>query len=304
MEKRNKNGQNEAEFFAAYNAGRYERPSVTVDMLIFTVADKAAGNYRKLPEKELRVLLVRRAEHPFIGQWALPGGFVRIRESLDEAARRELREETNVDDAYMEQLYTWGDVDRDPRTRVVSTAYLSLTDASALELRADDDTDDAAWFAVSRRLAQEQKTSTGEGYVLTRQYELALSSSSQACRAVVRHVRTVTGRNATERWEVVDTGGLAFDHAKMIAYGLERLRNKVEYTDIAFRLMPGRFTLTELQQVYEVILGAELLKANFRRKIAGMVLETDEFTKDAGHRPSKLFRFNPGWKDRASEVLL
>jgi hypothetical protein len=94
---------------------------------------------------------------------------------------------------------------------------------------------------------------------------------------------------------VIESHGIAFDHAKIIAYGIERLRSKVEYTDIAFNLMPKRFTLTELQQVYEVILDKELLKANFRRKIAAMVTETNEYTRDAGHRPSKLFRFNPNW---------
>jgi len=95
--------------------------------------------------------------------------------------------------------------------------------------------------------------------------------------------------------ELIESNGIAFDHAKIIEYGIERLHNKIEYTDIAFNLMPELFTLTELQQVYEVILDTELLKANFRRKIAGKVIETDQYTRDVGHRPSKLFRFNPNW---------
>jgi hypothetical protein len=111
----------------------------------------------------------------------------------------------------------------------------------------------------------------------------------------VKTEKTVDGKIARIKREVVESHGIAFDHAKVIQYGIERLRNKIEYTDIAFNLMPSRFTLTELQQVYEIILDTELLKANFRRKIADMVIETNEYTKDAGHRPSKLFKFNPDW---------
>ena len=96
--------------------------------------------------------------------------------------------------------------------------------------------------------------------------------------------------------EVIETQGIAFDHSKFTEYAIGRLRNKVEYTSIAFNLMPELFTLTELQQVYEVIQGKELLAAAFRRKVANMVLETNQFTKDAGHRPSKLFRYNSEWK--------
>ena len=118
MSLKNKQGLTEEQFLARYDAGKYERPSVTVDMLIFTVTDEENQNYRKLPEKVLRLLLIKRGDHPYIGQWALPGGFVEMDESLDEAALRELQEETNIKNIYMEQLYTWGDIGRDPRTRL------------------------------------------------------------------------------------------------------------------------------------------------------------------------------------------
>jgi hypothetical protein len=142
---------------------------------------------------------------------------------------------------------------------------------------------------------QEQKTVMENGYVLQRWFKLTLSNDDDELYAIVKTEKTVDGKITSIKREIVESHGIAFDHAKVIQYGIERLRNKIEYTDIAFNLMPSRFTLTELQQVYEIILDTELLKANFRRKIADMVVETNEYTKDAGHRPSKLFRFNPDW---------
>jgi len=297
---RNKQGLTEEEFLAAYDPGKYDRPSVTVDMLIFTVTDEKRENYRKLPRKVLRLLMVKRGDHPYIGQWALPGGFIQMNESLDEAAARELKEETNISNIYMEQLYTWGDVGRDPRTRVISASYMSLADSTVLDVRANDDADDAKWFTVSCRLFQEQKTVTENGYILQKLSKLNLTDDENHLSAVIKTIRIVDGKVTRTVREVVESDGIAFDHAKIIGYGIERLRSKLEYTDIAFNLMPEMFTLTELQQVYEVILDRELLKANFRRKIADMVIETNEYTKAAGHRPSKLFRFNPDW-NRAAE---
>ena len=296
---KNKLGVTEEQFLATYEASRFERPSVTVDMLIFTVTDEEKKNYRKLPEKVLRLLMIKRGDHPYIGQWALPGGFVQMDESLDEAALRELKEETNIGKIYMEQLYTWGDVNRDPRTRVISTSYMSLVDSSALSIKASDDADDAKWFTVSCRLYQEYKTVNDKGYVLQRLFKLSLSNDENDLSAIVKIIKTVEGKVTKVEREVVESNGIAFDHAKVIEYAIERLRSKIEYTDIAFNLMPELFTLTQLQQVYEVILDTELLKANFRRKTADMVIETNKYTKDAGHRPSKLFKFNPNWTNFA-----
>ena len=292
---RDKHGLSEEQVLAQYDASKYERPSVTVDILVFTVTDEEKENYRKLSEKKLRILLIKRGEHPYLGKWALPGGFVKMDESLDEAALRELKEETNIDDIYMEQLYTWGDVGRDPRTRVISTAYMSLVDSSTLNVKASDDADDAKWFTVSAKTFQEQKNVTENGYVLQQLIRLSLSNDEDDLSAVIKTEKIVEGKVTKIKREVIESPDIAFDHAKIIEYGLERLRNKIEYTDIAFNLMPDLFTLTELQQVYEVILGRELLKANFRRKIADMVIETNKYTRDSGHRPSKLFRFNPNW---------
>jgi 8-oxo-dGTP diphosphatase len=293
---KDKQGLTEEEFLRSYDVTIYDRPSATVDMLIFTVVDEQKENYRKLPEKSLKLLLVKRGVHPYMGQWALPGGFVTKDESLDEAALRELKTETNIDDVYMEQLYTWGDVNRDPRTRVISCSYIALIDSRSLEVRAGDDADDARWFSVRYSVLEEKKTTLEKEFALEKVVKMTLSNDKDILEATVKVIEKSSGTPVKVEREVMDSNGIAFDHAKMIQYAVDRLRNKLEYTDIAFNLMPELFTLSELQQVYEVTLGKQLLSAAFRRKIAGMVTETNQFTKDAGHRPAKLFRFNPNWR--------
>ncbi|NOU75566.1 NUDIX domain-containing protein [Paenibacillus sp. LMG 31458] len=293
---RDKQGLTEVEFLQKYDASIYQRPSVTVDMLIFTVVDEEKENYRKLPEKSLKLLMVKRGVHPYIGQWALPGGFVTENESMDEAALRELKTETNIDDVYMEQLYTWGDVNRDPRTRVISCSYMALVDCRSLEVKAGDDADDARWFNVRYSVLEEKKTMLEKDLIFEKVVKITLSNDEDILEAIIKVIEKYSGKTARVEREVIVSNGIAFDHAEMIQYAVERLRNKIEYTDIAFNLMPELFTLSELQQVYEVTLGKELLSAAFRRKIADMVMETNQFTKDAGHRPAKLFRFNPNWR--------
>ncbi|WP_040950961.1 NUDIX hydrolase [Gorillibacterium massiliense] len=295
MDLLDRDGLTEREFLEQYQAGDYERPSVAADMVIFTVTNTEADNYRKLPEKELRILLIRRGGHPFLGKWALPGGFVRPDETAEQAAVRELHEETGVNDVYLEQLYTYSDIGRDPRTWVMSCSYMALIDSDRFLLKAGDDAEDAAWFKVSYRLLREQKELLDEGYVKTWTYELKLSAEGGELTAVVN--RTVTAKPTSKSivYSIESNDGLAFDHAKIIACAIERLRGKTNDTDIALHLMPKFFTLTELQQVYEVILDKELLKAAFRRKVADLVAETDHYTENAGHRPSRLYRRN--WEE-------
>lgn len=290
---KNKQGLTEEEFFKLYDADIYKKPSFSVDMLIFTVTDEEKINYRKLPEKSLKILLVKRGDHPFIGKWALPGGFVDVEESLEEAALRVLKTETNIDDIYMEQLYTWGDVNRDPRTRVISASYMALVDSSSLNIKAGSYEEDARWFNVDYAILQQKKAAAENGYIYEQIAEIKLWTDSENLTSKIKITENPDGRI---KREIIESDGIAFDHGKFIEYAVDRLRNKIEYTGLAFNLMPELFTLTELQQVYEVILGKELLAAAFRRKIANMVIETNQFTKDAGHRPSKLFRYNSGWK--------
>ncbi|MFS0870796.1 NUDIX hydrolase [Paenibacillus xylanilyticus] len=283
----------EQQFLETYDAGDYERPSVTVDMLVFTIRSEAQSNYRKLAEPALQLLMIRRGGHPDLGKWALPGGFVSMQESLEDAARRELVTETGLDNIYLEQLYTWGDVHRDPRTRVISCSYMALVDSSELELEAGDDASEAGWFRVDQRLVEEKRHLHEQGRTTERRVQLMLSNGTEELSAVIEVKEAVEGSVRSSSMTVTEVEGIAFDHAKMIHYALERLRSKVEYTDIAFNLMPETFTLTALQKVYEIISGKKLLAAAFRRKIADWVIETGEFTGHAGHRPSRLYKLNP-----------
>lgn len=213
----------------AYDPSAFDRPSVTVDVVAFT-----------LKERLLQVLLIQRGVWPFEGQWALPGGFVRPNEELDAAAHRELTEETGLGAAqFLEQLYTFGGLGRDPRTRVISVAYYALLPEPALAPAAGTDAAAAQW------------------------------------------------------WPVNALPHLAFDHATILAKALERLRAKLAYTSVTYALLPEEFTLTELQTVYELILGRELDKRNFRKKmLASELIEGLEKQRRGGaHRPAQLFRF-------------
>ncbi|HEU5374563.1 MAG TPA: NUDIX domain-containing protein [Ktedonobacteraceae bacterium] len=214
-----------------YDPAKYERPSVTVDVVMMS-----------LRQGDLQVLLIKRRSWPFEGMWAIPGGFVNMDESLETAAKRELREETGVEDVYLEQLYTFGDPGRDPRTRVITVVYFALLDSERLQVRAADDAAEVGWYSV---------------YALP---------------------------------------PLAFDHAQILDYALARLRGKLEYTTIAFSLLPEQFTLRELQRVYEIILHHRHLdKRNFRKKIlsTGILEDTGMKKMEGTHRPARLYRFNP-----------
>lgn len=295
--KRDRNGLTEEEFLKDYNPGNYARPSVAADMAIFTITEEREDNYRKLSEKNLSILLIQRGGHPYLGCWALPGGFVRPDETTETAARRELKEETGLDQVYMEQLYTVSDPGRDPRTWVMSCSYMALIDSSQISLRAGDDADNAKWFRISYCLTEEHrdyKTLEHTGEIQsaehTQLYELKLWADGITLSSRIRKKITKTKNAETIEYRITDNRGLAFDHARIIAYALERLRNKVEYTGLALHLMPDKFTLTQLQQAYEVILGKCLLKPAFRRKIAALVEETEFYTEKEGHRPSRLYR--------------
>ena len=242
MEERNREGLNEAEFLANYRVDNYKRPSVTVDTLIFTIDMNA------MERPKLEVLLIRRNNHPGISDWAIAGGVVKIDESVDEAAARELQEETGLSDIYLEQLYTWGAVNRDPRMRVISVSYMALIPKEKLKPSAGDDAGEVGWFEVSydnRKLFLYGK----DGIVLEEE-------------------------------------NLAFDHAKIITLAIQRMRNKIDYTSLAFNLLPKKFTLGELQLVYEAILGTNLHKSNFRRRVSKRVLATNEICTGKRGKPS------------------
>lgn len=220
-----------------YDASKYQHPSVTVDVVVFTILDE-----------QLKVLLIKRKAWPYEGMWAIPGGFVQMDESLETAAYRELAEETGVtrDSVYLEQLYTFGQPHRDPRTRVITVAYFALVSADQLNPQAASDAEEVGWFSM---------------------YQLP---------------------------------PLAFDHAEILDYALTRLRYKLEYTAVGFQLLPEKFTLRELQDAYEIVLGARLDKGNFRSKLRKTnVVEMVEGYRDTGGRPARLYRF---CEDAVAEV--
>lgn len=204
---------------------------ITTDVVIFTIKDN-----------KLQVLLVRRANEPFKGRWAIPGGFIRLSENLDNAALRILKEKTNVDNIYLEQLYTFGDPLRYPSSRVITCAYFALIRSDDIKLSFDN---------------------------------------SQSITEVQWH-------------EVYNLPTLAFDHKEIIEYSLKRMRERLEFCPIAFQLLPEKFTLTELQKSYELILDMKLDKRNFRKKVlTGSVLkELNEYTKIGSKRPARLYSFD------------
>jgi ADP-ribose pyrophosphatase YjhB (NUDIX family) len=259
-EKRNADGLTEKEFLANYRPGDYDRPSVTVDMLIFGM-DKSLDN--------LKVLLIQRKNHPFIECFALAGGFVEINESADDAACRELLEETGLKNVYMEQLYTMSEPDRDPRMRVIDIAYVALMPVA--EVTAGDDAKEALWFDV--KLTQKELVFYNEEHNITMKYSLKKETSKNGVVKLVKYVPVLESEDA-----------LAFDHAEIVLKGLLRLRNKIEDSDIAFNLVPSKFKLSDLQKVYEAILGRKLKKADFNEKIAGKV-------KSIGEKNPELYKY-------------
>lgn len=287
----------EQEFLKSYDISAFDRPSVTVDIVLLTISENKVDNYRKLANKSLKVLLIKRKEHPFIGKWALPGGFVRMDESLQAAAYRELKEETNVENAYLEQVHTYGDVYRDPRGRIVSTSYMSLVDVDEINLNAGTDAEDAKWFEVTYDVYKKERVLSKGGFTDHEYIHLNFEKDDISLQAEIRASRMVCGKHVSYEYTIESKGDLSFDHALIIENAINTLRKKLERSDIIFHMMPDLFTLTDLQKSFEVILNKKLLKANFRRKISKMVSETSEYTSDGGHRPSKLYKFNPLWQD-------
>ena len=278
----------ESSFWKGYDASIYKKPSVAVDVVAFTIDDDEKENYRKNHDKKLKIILKKRNSHPHIGKWGLPGSFVQIDETLEESTQRIMKEITDISSEYLEQLYTWGELDRDKRHRIFSISYLTLISQKNI-LPTEKD---YAWFEVSMNRKKEEREIIKDGEKIIFTDVLEFSSDDTAFEVIVLTTQIVKNKVTKYFYEVKQNNHIAFDHAKIIAYAIKRLREKINYTQIAFSLMSEKFTLTQLQQVYEVILGKSLLKANFRRKIANMVEETDEYTKNLGHRPSKLYKFN------------
>lgn len=264
------------DFLKNYDDTKYEKPSVTADICIFTIQERETDNYRKLSDKQLKLLLIKRGKSPYVGEYALPGGFVRRNETVDEAARRELREETGVECDCLEQVHVFSDPKRDPRRWVITTAYLALLDASELNLVAGDDASEAEWFEVSMAEKEGNWILNLIGQDTTIKVEIGISKKKFS--------------QTEPELNMISSENIAFDHGLIIAHALFCLKRWIKETNIAFSLLPETFSLSQLKQVYEAILGTELYAAAFRRKMLPLLEETDQMTEDAGHRPSRLYK--------------
>lgn len=264
----------EEEFLKNYDSSKFEKLSVTTDILIVSVSDEPSSNYRKTNKKHMSVLLVKRDSYPFKDKWCLPGGFLDIKENLNDCPLRILERETNLKNIYLEQLYTFGEVNRDPRMRIVSTAYMALIDKNKLK---ENINPDASWFDITFLKSEDN-------------VDVILDNGNTTIKF---KAKMILKDKTTDKFEykIIENNSLAFDHASVILFGLERLKNKVQYTDIVFNMMPEHFTLGELQQVYEVILNKKLLDPAFRRIIASKVVKTSKVKTGGGHRPSALFKY-------------
>ena len=265
----------EEEFLKNYDSSIFEKLSMTADILILSVSSKDSNNYRKTDKKMMSVLLVKRDDYPYKDKWCLPGGFLDPKkETLEECAKRVLKRETNLEDIYLEQLFTFDSVNRDPRMRIVSTAYVALIDKNELK----QDVKNASWFDIT---LMEEK----DGVVF-----LVLDNGEET---ISLQVNKILRNKITDRYDYVSKSNsmIAFDHDIVIVSGIEKIKEKVNSSDIVFNMMPEYFTLGDLQQVYEVLLGKKLLDAPFRRIIASKVEKTDKMKTGEGHRPSYLFRY-------------
>ncbi|MBR2811325.1 MAG: NUDIX hydrolase [Solobacterium sp.] len=277
MQEVNEAGQTLEEFLAAYDDSRYRHPSNTVDMILMTVS-----------EGKLKILLVKRKNHPFIHDWALPGGFINFDEDLETAVLRELAEETNItSNTYFRQLYTLGSCDRDPRTRVITTVYLSLTPAENIRsTKAADDAEDASWFTISK-VSLEVGDSSAKSVLTLANEEMGINMAYEIIdEAMENYVQT------DSRLLESSNAKLAADHIKAVNMAMDQVKHRAASTGILFNLLPSEFTLREIQTVYEAVIAKKVDTGNFRRDIVKMLRKTGN-TKKVFGKQAALYRFNP-----------
>lgn len=296
----------EQEYLAGYDINAFDRPSVAADMAVFSIMEERSqkspkenrdySNYRKDPLKQLKLLLIRRGSYPYKNTWALPGGFVRKGESVSEAAKRELREETGVEDAYLRPFDIFSEEGRDPRGWIISHAFLALIDGEKYRVHEGSDAWEARWFQIEVKNEEIKRQISANQAQIERVYTLQLNcgeTDDLSMTAMIRERKSFIQYHETVEYEILERSNLAFDHARIILCAYLALQKEASNDGtIVFDLMPERFTLTELQRAFESVLGKSLLVANFRRKIMDYVLETDDVVEGAGHRPAKLFKRN------------
>ena len=277
MKKLNEQGETLEQFLKNYDENLYRRPSNTVDMILLTVY-----------EGQLKVLLVKRKNHPFIGDWAMPGGFVNFDEDMEKAVVRELEEETSISEyTYFRQLYTFGNADRDPRTRIITTVYLSMTPSSNIKnTHANDDASDAGWFTVSKKTISTNQQ--GRKSIVT------LDEENKGIH-IAYEISETAKRNYVESkssWLAESNAVLAADHIKAINMAMDVVKHRVASTGILFNLLPDECTLREVQDAYEAVIGHKVDTGNFRRDIKKMMKDTGKKAKRGG-KQAALYRFDP-----------
>ena len=270
-----KNISQETMHITNYSLEDYERPSVTTDIAAFSLRTEKSSEYRLAPEPKLCLLLIKRACPPFKGCWALPGGFLQKDETIEECAFRELKEETNLVPESMLWVNTFSTPGRDPRGWVISNAFASISCEEDAKVIGDTDAAEARWFSVKNKICEDGT------------YIIELECDGTKLSAKLKPENSKTGR---KRFIIEDNNGLSFDHALIIAESLETLKKEADDIDTVFDFLPEKFTLSMLQKFQETLMGITHLTANFRRKIADRVEETEDYTEGAGHRPAKLYR--------------
>jgi len=243
------------------------------DLLIFAIDDKKNDNCRELSKKKLSILLVKRNKEPFKNKWCLPGGFVFDNETSLIGAKRILKKETNLENFYLEQLKTFDDIDRDPRGRIISTAYISLIDKKMINQSL---LPEAEWFSLET--TEESKN-----------IKIILTNDKETIN--ISLLKNIINEKSNQYEYKIINSDLAFDHGLIINNGINDLRKKANNSDIIFNMMPDKFTIGELKQVYEIILDKKLINSAFRRVIAPKIEPTNEIIKNGGHRPSELYKY-------------
>ena len=271
----------EKDFLKEYDITKYDRPSIATDIVLFTL-DNSIKNAKKVNVGPLQILLIKRASYPFKGQWALPGGFYEKGETLEEAAARELYEETNVRNAYLENTKTFSETGRDPRGWIVSNAFIGAINKSDCNLRADSDAWEAKWFNLS------EEKGAGENCTV---YNLTLTAEDDSCsiNIVVKCDKTMEMGRVKHKWSICKSENLGFDHALIITELFQKLKNGI-LSDIRllFEFVPETFTVGQLEATYKAIFNIDGKVPNFRRKIGNYIVETDEWERETSYRPPKL----------------
>ncbi|MHC1722179.1 MAG: NUDIX domain-containing protein [Aminipila sp.] len=286
----------EKKYLENYSMNGFERPSLATDIAIFSIMrEQEQLNIRKLQKKALKVLLIKRASLPYKDYWALPGGFCLREEDVIDTAKRELYEETNIHNAYLQFVGAFGAKGRDPRGWIISNAFMALLDGELSNLKASTDAWEACWFSMQIHKKEIERVTKKDSICILTEYSISLLNNEKDLEInIILHEKKVfQNYHETIQFEIIKSDLLAFDHAKIILTAYLFLKDNVEKdTKIIFDLLPEVFTLSQLQNALEIILGKKLLPANFRRKISEYVIETEKIVENVGYRPAKLYRRN------------